>query len=58
MQNAEIQMVPLALYQELEQKYNLLQHELAQLKRKHPANPIFPTRQPPPTFAPEQNYKK
>jgi hypothetical protein len=30
----------------------------ALLACKPPANPIFPTRQPPPTFAPEQNYKK
>lgn len=33
MQNTEIQMVPLAQYQELEQKYDLLRFELAQLKR-------------------------
>jgi transposase len=33
MQNTETQTVPLALYQELQQKYDLLQFELAQLKR-------------------------
>lgn len=33
MQNAETQTVPLTLYQDLQQKYELLEYELAQLKR-------------------------